>query len=487
MFSELIEYLKQNSDVRKALVELKGELRIHGGEAFKASKGYTPTLLKDLLKNEDPKSRKLTAVIMGVVIEDDYLETLYEAYCAETVWFVKSAYLKGILSYNYDCYRANFCARIEELESRDVAEDELKHIAEELKALRKLVPESITTKGHFFRNPLTPVNVVFTAKKEVRDVLQKKMLAFVDEENTKQIFCGVMTTTSKISMLSKIRIYKDILFPINKLKPIEKSDLHLAIACGDLLDLIELMHDDGRSAFRFRITGNNVDLSMLSAKVEALGKSRLVNSPSNYEIEILLIEGKDEKYLTFLKLHTINTDRFAYRKGHVAASIHPVNAATVAELTKEYMQKDAQILDPCCGVGTMLIERNMLVPAKHIYGIDIFGEAVNAGRENAKAAGVDINFINKDYFDFTHEYLFDEIITNLPDFRTREETDEFYEKFFAKSYDILKANGIMIITCCEKNLVKKHLRLSSGYKLLREFTISEKEGREIFVIKKLDN
>ena len=49
---------------------------------------------------------------------------------------------------------------------------------------------------------------------------------------------------------------------------------------------------------------------------------------------------------------------------------------------------------------------------------------------------------------------------------------------------MLKAEGIMIITCCEKNLVKKHLRLSDSFKLLREFTLSEKEGREIFVIKK---
>lgn len=62
----------------------------------------------------------------------------------------------------------------------------------------------------------------------------------------------------------------------------------------------------------------------------------------------------------------------------------------------------------------MLIERDLLVPAGDMYGLDIFGEAVIKARENAKAAGRQINYINRDFFDFTHKYLFDEIICNMP-------------------------------------------------------------------------
>ena len=479
MFSEQIKLLKENTDVRKVLIDIKASLKDKEQvEKFRNSKGYSKELLIGLLSNEDAKARKATAAIMGAVIEVEFLPLLYKAYCEETVRFVKCAYLQAMADYDYSGYMDELRARIETLESSEVEEDEVKHVAEELKALRKLVPDSVKAEKHVFCNPSKPVQVVLTTKKELVQMLMEKV------EGGKAIFCGVMTATDKITALSKIRVYKDLLFPLNNMRPIAKKDLANVIACGNLVELLELMHEKSKAAFRFRVSGKDLDLSMLSGKIEALSRGRLCNSVSDYEIEIKLLAGKEENYLAFLQLHTMNNNRFAYRKEHVAASIHPVNAAIVAELTSEYMKKDAQILDPCCGVGTMLIERNKIVPAKHIYGVDVFGVAIQGARVNAKAAHADINFINRDYFDFTHEYLFDEIISNLPDFKSRTETDSFYEKFFAKSKEMLKADGIMIITCCEKNLVKKHIRLNDSFKLLREFTLSEKEGREIFVIKK---
>ena len=61
----------------------------------------------------------------------------------------------------------------------------------------------------------------------------------------------------------------------------------------------------------------------------------------------------------------------------------------------------------------MLIERDKLKPAREIYATDIFGDAIRLGRENAKEADVRINFIHRDFFDFKHDYKFDEIITNF--------------------------------------------------------------------------
>ncbi len=56
-------------------------------------------------------------------------------------------------------------------------------------------------------------------------------------------------------------------------------------------------------------------------------------------------------------------------------------------LAEPYLKENAQILDPFCGVGTMLIERDIRVPAREKYGIDIFGEAIRGARENASYAG----------------------------------------------------------------------------------------------------
>lgn len=479
MFSEQIKLLKENTDVRKVLIDIKANLKDkEQAERFKQSKGYSKELLIGLLSHEDAKARKATAAIMGAVIESEFLSLLYKAYLEETVRFVKCAYLQAMAGYDYSEYLEKLRERIFVLENSEVEDDEVKHVAEELKALRKLVPDSVKSEKHIFCNPTKPVQVVLTTKKELIPTLMEKV------EDAKAVFCGIMTVTDKITTLSKIRVYKDLLFPLNNMRPIAKKDLANVIACGNLVELLELMHEKSKAAFRFRVSGKDLDLSMLSGKIEALSRGRLCNSVSDYEIEIKLLAGKEENYLAFLQLHTMNFNRFAYRKEHVAASIHPVNAAVVAELTSEYMKKDAQILDPCCGVGTMLIERMKKVPAKHVYGVDVFGVAIQGARVNAKAARADINFINRDYFDFTHEYLFDEIISNLPDFKSRTETDAFYERFFKKSDEMLKNDGIMIITCCEKNLVKKHLRLNDSFKLLREFTLSEKEDREIFVIKK---
>ena len=48
-----------------------------------------------------------------------------------------------------------------------------------------------------------------------------------------------------------------------------------------------------------------------------------------------------------------------------------------------------------------------------------------------------INFINRDYFDFTHAYLFDEIITNMPvrGRKSKEETDTFTADFLKNQPD----------------------------------------------------
>lgn len=128
----------------------------------------------------------------------------------------------------------------------------------------------------------------------------------------------------------------------------------------------------------------------------------------------------------------------------LASSIHPANAALLMRLLKPYLKEHAQVLDPFCGVGTMLVERQRLMAANPLYGIDIYPEAIEKARENAEAAKVRINFINRDFLDFRHEYLFDEIITNMPGVtRTKgvEEITELYERFFRKVPEVLKKDG----------------------------------------------
>ena len=124
------------------------------------------------------------------------------------------------------------------------------------------------------------------------------------------------------------------------------------------------------------------------------------------------------------------------------------------------------------------------MPAREKYGIDIFGDAIEGARENATLAGEKINFIHRDYFDFTHGYLFDEIITNMPvrGKKTKEEMDDFYSNFFSKSKSLLTADGKLIFYSNEEGFVKKQLRLHSEYRLLQEFCIREKEHFYLYIV-----
>ena len=81
---------------------------------------------------------------------------------------------------------------------------------------------------------------------------------------------------------------------------------------------------------------------------------------------------------------------------------------------KDYLSPDAIVLDPMCGVGTLLIERRKALPARSLYGVDIYGDAILGGRQNAGQARINVYFVNRDLSDFRHSYSFDELITEMP-------------------------------------------------------------------------
>ena len=141
-------------------------------------------------------------------------------------------------------------------------------------------------------------------------------------------------------------------------------------------------------------------------------------------------------------------------------------------------------MDPFCGVGTMLIERDIRVPAREKYGTDIFGEAIDKARENATAAGELIHFIHRDFFDFRHEYKFDEIITNMPvrGRMTKEELDYLYKSFFDKALEILQREAVIIMYTQELGFVKKQIRLHTQLHLLQETCMQTKTGFYLLVI-----
>jgi tRNA G10 N-methylase Trm11 len=142
------------------------------------------------------------------------------------------------------------------------------------------------------------------------------------------------------------------------------------------------------------------------------------------------------------------------------------------------------VLDPFCGVGTMLLERNTAVKAKTMYGIDSLGEAIDKARINTKKADVIVNYINRDFFDFKHEYLFDEIITNMPTtgrLMSERALSELYQRFFTKAKEHLKDSAILVLYTHNREFVKKFAN-NRTYRIEKEFEISMMEGTYVFVL-----
>lgn len=84
-------------------------------------------------------------------------------------------------------------------------------------------------------------------------------------------------------------------------------------------------------------------------EIETASYGRLVNSVSDYDIELRFIQNKESKSACLLKLFTKKDNRFAYRKNHVATSLTPVNAAGIVKMSEKYLENMPRSLTHSAG------------------------------------------------------------------------------------------------------------------------------------------
>lgn len=494
MIRETMEQIMNGTDLRQNLIQLKEELRedkkteSHNREALLYFLGGNHNFFADLLYNEDAKVRKNTALIMGELGEPEYLSLLYSAYQREKQLFVKSSYLEAMEEFDYREYLPEFEKRIEEIGNEKITEENKKHITEELRQLTKMVHTMKGIQSHEFTGYhvlselvlLTNRNHIHVTMDELKNIPRKEFSA------------GVMLKTKELDRVMQVRTFQEMLFVLPEVKSVPKEINEAAkmILQGGLLEFLEKRHN-GQPPFYFRIELKSRQMDNKGSYVKKLGMEiqqqsgqQLINTATNYELELRLIENNEGRFNLLIKLFTLQDERFLYRKDVIAASIKPVNAALTMALARPYLKEGAQVLDPFCGVGTMLLERDALVEAGSMYGLDIFGEAIEKARNNSARAKRVINYINRDFFDFHHEYLFDEIITNMPSVRNKANEKELYSlyvRFFDKAGKHLKEGGILVLYTHNRDYVKK-LGNSKGYHIKCEFEISMMEETYVFVI-----
>ncbi len=488
--------IKEQQDVRQNLSKLRQEIKKAGTSAgvLYVIAGSEETLI-DLLHSEDAKTRKNAALLMGDLGKKEFLRPVYEAYEKEQQRFVRSSYLAAMKNFDYRNYLDQLKQRLDELSSAQVTPENEKHHMEELRELSALIVTMEGISAHTFHGWDQTYDMILITNRKFAEVTRKELLELAPDSKTKVVGAGVMARVPDLRWLPDIRTYQEILFSIPGMQacPMDPVQAAEALTSSRLMEFLNNSHR-GKPPYYFRVgfkSKRPLDershfVKKLSAQIEKQSGRELINTPSRYEMELRFIENKEGTCNLLVKLYTLKDERFWYRLEVMPTSIKPVNAALAVALAKDYMKEDAQVLDPFCGVGTMLIERHRAVPANTTYGIDIQAEAIEKARVNTKEAHQVIHYINRDFFRFSHEYLFDEVITNMP-FAigriTEDEVFDLYQRFFGSVAKYLKENAVMILYSHDCGYVE-NMAPKNGFEIAGKYELSKKEGAYVFILQR---
>lgn len=493
MLKELFTKIASGEEIKTSLAEFKQELgktedisRIPSS----VTEGYT--VFCRLLQDDDPKVRKNAALILGMLHCQNALDDLYQGYISDETLYNKAAYLKAIGSINFDRYKDELLKKRDELISISPSAETKKHLMEELHELNMLLMPCFE-KHNFVGNELVNECVLLT-NRNFKQVTMKELGKIPHKEFT----AGVMVKTKQIDyVLHNVRTYSELLFVPETIKTVsaEASIAAQELTDSDIISYISCRLSNPDSPIRFRIEDRGKDSKLsaiyartLGSELELLSHGRFINSTDNYEIELRFIDNSDGRKVVLIQFCMLKDTRFSYRKHSLAVSLRPYLAALFIQLSSGYLKDNAAVLDPFCGCGTMLTEREKFSPARLYYGIDLFGDAVTAARDNIKAAGFasKCELIKRDFFDFKHEYKFDEIITDMPfstNAKTPADIENIYKRFFKAVDGFCEKDAHLFIYSRNRDYLRKY-SLANGFKILEEFEISKIEKAYFFILAK---
>ena len=399
--------------------------------------------LGSFLSSSKPKTRKNAARLIGILSlerETDGLIRLLET--EETLYVIPSVLLAlG----NIRSGPARMALRSYAVPEPSCPE-ERKHIDEITGALKKAlgsdgepavsIPDRLSELERF----------LVTAPEGFADVLLSEMM----EKGFEASACeeGCLTVTDDLLKLCTLRCAKEFLIPAGT-------------ASLSAEEIAQHFRAYARYPYRIELRGFEGDRSaLISGLAKAIGG---VNSPSGYAVEFRAVCDGDKAGL-YVKPCRIPDRRYAYRQGTVPASIHPATAACLIRSAKQLFgpgKEDPAVLDPCCGSGTLLFEREAYSECRNILGLDIQTGAVETARKNAAAGGCAARFIQKDLTRFRPREPVDELYANLP-FGNRvgshEKNRELYAALVKRLPQWLSESGFAVLYTMEHRMLEKLLK-----------------------------
>ena len=452
-------------------------------------------LLWSLLTSSEAKVRKNAARLAGALACEKDSPALVEALKQEETRMVRPSLILALGAMQTE-EAQQVLAAYTVAEAQSPSEE--KHVKEEKQALMTARASYVTTVRHTLKAMPRNLKAELRCVDAMEEVLVKELEAMaMPARKLGRGRVGVQLTSPKA--LNAVRTWRELLFPIVSGVRLDAKAAQLIgeTAGTKLLRFLELTHTgEPPYAYRIEIRGQEVDRGKLAREIAAAveeavdtaaGGSRLVNAPSAYESEIR-VEMFRNTCNVYMKLHTFPDTRFAYRKGAVSASIHPATAAGIMRLAAEYFQPGARVLDPCCGSGTMLIERALYDTCSKLTGVDIAASAIRTAQTNVEAAGLEAELLTKNCTRFEARERYDEVISNLP-FGNRvgnhENNVELYQELLKKLPKWLKRGGTAILYTMELQLLEELLMKHRSTLSLERIIRTEAGGLQpgIFIVK----
>lgn len=196
---------------------------------------------------------------------------------------------------------------------------------EELRELERIITAAEGITRHTFVGFTEPQDFLLATNREQRGVTleEVKAVSASVRRSEKLHPLGVLVHAKDVRPFASIRTYRELLFPVRTAQPVPEDALGAAEAVWDsnLRELLTQAHRE-TTPFYFRLEikshmpldKKSTFARRFSAELERLSGRMLVNAPSDYEIELRLLEKRDGGYACFLKLLSIAHGRFAYRK-----------------------------------------------------------------------------------------------------------------------------------------------------------------------------
>ena len=409
--------------------------------------------LYQALASENFKLRKNAARLAGALGCAADTEKLGQALERETIRMVRPSLILALGA--MQCEDARKILAAYTVEPAADADQEA-HCRAEQEALRKALGSYETVMQHTFIGFPEGCRLEMTAPEGLTEVLgQEAVKAGFQLEKIRS--AGVRVRMTAEAQPDQVRLWHELLIPIGVVPydPEAVADL----CRSRVLPFLKKTHE-GMPPFYYRweLRGFSDRAAAARELTQALAMQELVANPSSYEVELRLIRQGTQARLA-VKLYTRRDERFAYRKKALPASIHPATAAGLMALAAPWLKDGATVADPCCGSGTLLIERAQRTVCRRI-GIDISRQAIEAAKENFQAAGLSGSFLQCDCLRWKPKQPVDEILSNLPfgnRVGTHESNQRLYAGFIKKLPDWLKPGGVAVLYTMEIRLLRQCL------------------------------